>query len=230
MHQKEHLELVYMYIQEMQMVNYICDSCAQSQGYCLWNRYPFQGLSFVVCNYLPGWLRRFLPILYIPIDSVHLWTDSRLVLTWLQDIPTRWNNYIANRLPEIQDITSNFVWHHVPSEDNSADILSRRTDPEELWHSTQWWNRPSSLEQNEDLWPYSNTVTEETPLKQRKHNVCMVNMNVFEEISMKIFFFKTTRESDSLLSPFHRHYKESQEQEMWKFNSWWDRRSLIAMH
>ena len=34
-------------------------------------------------------LIKVLPILCIFIDSVHLWTDSRLVLTWLQDIPTK---------------------------------------------------------------------------------------------------------------------------------------------
>ena len=61
----------------------------------------------------------------------------------LQDIPTRWNTYVANRVFEIQDITSNFIWHHVSSEDNPADILSRGTDPEELWHSSQWWNGPA---------------------------------------------------------------------------------------
>ena len=53
-------------------------------------------------------IKKLVSILYIPIDSVHLWTDSRLVLTWLQDIPRRWNTYVANRISEIQDITSNF--------------------------------------------------------------------------------------------------------------------------
>ena len=54
MHQKEHLELVYVYVQAMQMVNYVRDSCAQSQEFRLWNKYQFQGLSFVVRSYLSG--------------------------------------------------------------------------------------------------------------------------------------------------------------------------------
>jgi len=128
-------------------------------------------------------IKKVLPILCIPIDSVHLWTDSRLVLTWLQDIPTRWNTHVANRVSEIQDITSNFLWHHVASEDNPADILSRGAGPEELWRNSQWWNGPAWLDQGEELWPHSNTVLEETPLKQRRHNVCMANINGFEEIS-----------------------------------------------
>jgi len=60
--------------------------------------------------------------------------------------------------------------------------LSRGTDPEELWHHSQWWNRPSWLVQGEELWPQSNIVIDETPIEQRKHNVCMANTNGFEEI------------------------------------------------
>ena len=103
-------------------------------------------------------------------------------MTWLQDIPKRRNTYAVNRVSEIQDITSNFLWHHVSSEDNPADILSRGTDPEELLHSSQWWNGPSWLAQGEELWSHSNIVIEETSIEQRKHNVCMANTNGLGEI------------------------------------------------
>ena len=118
----------------------------------------------------------------MPMDNVHLWTDSRLVLTWLQGHPTRWNTYVANRVSEIQDTTSNFIWHHVASEDNLADVLSRGTNPEEQRHNSQWWNGPSWLAQGEELWPHSNIVIEETPIEQCKHNVCMANTNGLGEI------------------------------------------------
>jgi hypothetical protein len=181
MHQKEHLELVCIYVQAMQMVNYISDSCAQSQVSPV-KQVSIPRLELCGAQLLVR-LIKVLPILCIPIYSVHLWTDSRLVLTWLQDVPTRWNTYVANRVSEIQDITPNLFWHHVASEDNPAVILSRGTDPEELRHRSQWWNRPSWLVQGEELWPHSNIVVEETPLEQRRHNVCMANINGFEEIS-----------------------------------------------
>ena len=84
---------------------------------------------------------------------------------------------------EIQDITSYLFWHHVASEDNPADILSRETGPEEMWHNSQWWNGPPWLEQSEDSWPHSNIVIEGTPLEQHEHNVCMTNTSDIEEIS-----------------------------------------------
>ena len=127
-------------------------------------------------------IKKVLAILYIPMDSVHLWTDSRLVLTWLQSHPTRWNTYMANSVSKIQDTTSNFIWHHVASEDNPADVLSRGTKPEELRHNSQWWNGPSWLAHGEELWPHSNIVTEEAPVEQRKQNVCMANTNSLGEI------------------------------------------------
>ena len=104
-------------------------------------------------------------------------------MIWLQDVPTKWKTYVANRVSEIQDITSKFFWHHVASEDNPANILSRGTGPEELWHSSQWWNGPSWLEQGEDAWSHSSIVMEGTPLEQPKHNICIANINGVEEIS-----------------------------------------------
>jgi hypothetical protein len=52
---------------------------------------------------------------------------------------------MANKVFKIQDITSNFFWDYVASEDNPADILSRGTGPAKLCHSSQWWNGPSWL-------------------------------------------------------------------------------------
>jgi hypothetical protein len=127
-------------------------------------------------------IKKVLPILCTPIDSVHLWTYSRLVLTWLQGIPTKWNTYVANRVSEIQGITSNCFWHHVASEDNPADVLSKGTDPDELRHHGLWWNRPAWLMQDEQSWPHFNVIVEENLIEQHKTNVCVVNVNGFEEI------------------------------------------------
>ena len=44
-------------------------------------------------------------------------------------------------------------WRHVSSEENSADLLSRRTTISDLKKSRKWWNGPQFLEKNQDEWP-----------------------------------------------------------------------------
>lgn len=61
-----------------------------------------------------------------------------------------WNTFLANRTTEIQALT-NENWNSVISSDNSADIISRGTTPEELVYSGLWWQGPSWLSQ--DSWP-----------------------------------------------------------------------------
>jgi hypothetical protein len=57
-------------------------------------------LELCVPQLLARLIRKVLTILCIAIDSVHQWTDSMLVLTWLQNVPTRWTTYVANRVSE----------------------------------------------------------------------------------------------------------------------------------
>jgi len=112
MHRKERLELVCVCLGN-------ASSNLDSQLVCSMSRVsPVKQISIPrleLCGaqLLARLIKKVLPILCMPMDSVHLWTESRLVLTWLQGHPTRWNTYVANRVSEIQDSTSNFIWHHV---------------------------------------------------------------------------------------------------------------------
>jgi hypothetical protein len=65
------------------------------------------------------------------INSVHLWTDSTIVLAWLAAPATRWKVYVANRVAEIQRLMEieAGTWKHVSSENNPADIISRGVYP-----------------------------------------------------------------------------------------------------
>lgn len=79
------------------------------------------------------------------VDVVHLWTDSQIVLSWLNSHPSRWTTFVANRVSEIQTLTSSFQWHHVSSANNPADILSRGCMPKDLLKSDLWWHGPKFM-------------------------------------------------------------------------------------
>lgn len=60
---------------------------------------------------------------------------------------------LYSRVGEIQRLTEPEIWHHVPSAQNPADILSRGLDPYELINSIAWWQGPAFLQLDEDHWP-----------------------------------------------------------------------------
>ncbi|XP_076384470.1 uncharacterized protein LOC143263257 [Megalopta genalis] len=70
----------------------------------------------------------------IALDTVrfkeYLWTDSTITLAWLRSSPNKWKTFVANRVSQIQGLTSSDSWRHVASEDNPADLISRGTKPE----------------------------------------------------------------------------------------------------
>ncbi|XP_072389402.1 uncharacterized protein [Diabrotica undecimpunctata] len=79
------------------------------------------------------------------IASVRLWTDSQTVLAWINSHPSRWSIFVANRITQIQELTRTYLWNHVGSKDNPADILSRGTTPALLVDNTVWWHEPYFL-------------------------------------------------------------------------------------
>lgn len=85
--------------------------------------------------------------------KTHAWTDSTIVLTWLQSHPSRWKTFIGNRVSEIHTVLKENVWRHVPSKDNPADCASRGLNPSELKQHTLWWSGPQWLKFSEDKWP-----------------------------------------------------------------------------
>ena len=80
--------------------------------------------------------------LNLPIEDVHAWCDSTIVLAWLDGAPKRYKTYVGNR---IASIIPSVAWRHVPTQDNPADCASRGLTPKELKFHDLWWNGPSWL-------------------------------------------------------------------------------------
>ena len=91
--------------------------------------------------------------LNIPVDESCLWTDSSIVLTWIQGPSNKWKTFVGNRITIIQEETSSATWRHVPSQANPADLISRGIDPSTLATSTLWWKGPQWLVQEPSSWP-----------------------------------------------------------------------------
>ena len=112
-------------------------SCPRCVLYQLRDRIP--RLELCGALILAQLLSRCKDILELPMDSVYAWTDSTIMLTWIQGSPRRFKVFVGNRVSQILELTR---WNHVISEDNPADCASRGVFPADLLRNELWWNGP----------------------------------------------------------------------------------------
>ena len=84
-------------------------------------------------------------VLEIPLDHITAWTDSSIVLSWLDGRFRNFKQFTANRVSYIMEHTEPQTWKHVPGVDNPADCASRGMTPQELFQHSLWWQGPSWL-------------------------------------------------------------------------------------
>ena len=112
-------------------------------------------------------------VLNIPMQSIFAWTDSTIVLSWLQGNPRRFKVYVGNRVAQIMDLTSPDCWNHVISSENPADCASRGIFPSEILEHHLWWNGPTWLKLPRTNWPQQILTTDSTP-----EEMCTVSCNI----------------------------------------------------
>ncbi len=91
-------------------------------------------------------------VLNVPMDQIFAWTDSTVVLNWIQGNPRRSKVYVGNRVSQIMDLIPPDRWSHV-SADNPADCASRGLYPSEILTHYLWWNGPDWLKYHQSEWP-----------------------------------------------------------------------------
>lgn len=57
--------------------------------------------------------------------QIKMWTDSMITLQWICSSAQRWKPFVANRVTEIQTLTSPSSWSHIPGKANPADLATR---------------------------------------------------------------------------------------------------------
>jgi hypothetical protein len=97
-------------------------------------------------------------VLEIPMSDTIFWSDSMNVLWWIRGHSRDFKPFVANRIGEIQRCTSPAQWRYVPTDVNSADLLTRGITALELIEKDSWWYGPVFLAEPESKWPV-NMVT-----------------------------------------------------------------------
>lgn len=82
-----------------------------------------------------------------------LWTDSLVTLSWISTHPSRWKDFVRNRVISIQETAPNAMWCYVPGKQNPADCASRGMSVQQLINHNLWWKGPSWLSEPTTSWP-----------------------------------------------------------------------------
>ena len=73
------------------------------------------------------------------------WTDSKVVLGYINNEARRFHTFVANRVQQIKDHTSAEQWKYIDSDANPADHASRGLHVQDLINCECWWNGPTFL-------------------------------------------------------------------------------------
>lgn len=76
------------------------------------------------------------------------WTDSKVVLAWLNSNPAKWKSYVAHRVTDIHSSSQPIEWNYVSTKENPADCASRGIYPHELQDHSLWWEGPKFLKKS----------------------------------------------------------------------------------
>lgn len=139
-------------------------------------------------------MQKTMECLRLAADNVYFWTDSTIVLSWINSEPKTWNTFVANRVSEIQKLTNPSNWKHVKSAENPADILSRGCTSEELLSCDLWWSGPEWLKYSASEWHEEgyNSRREDMPERRKivaglvKSNIKPINYEKYSSYSRLI--------------------------------------------
>ena len=90
---------------------------------------------------------------------VTYWTDSSIVLGYINNDCKRFRTYVANRLNLVHSYSEKHQWRHVGTDDNPADYASRGLSPKSKEKVKVWFDGPDFLWRGEECWPENIVAT-----------------------------------------------------------------------
>ena len=80
------------------------------------------------------------------------WTDSEIVLEYIQNESRKFKVFVANRIEMIRDHTEIYQWYYIGTKDNPAGYSSRGIDVANDQTVQKWFRGPSFLLKPETEW------------------------------------------------------------------------------
>ena len=127
--------------------------------------------------------------LSIQTDSVYAWTDSSIVLSWINSAPGKLKAFAANTVADITDRIPPTCWRYVSTLDNPTDVASRGMSSKELRNFALWWQGPPWLPLPPEDWPIRTDLTPIRDLPEIKTTAMTMSLGE-EDISQRFSSYK----------------------------------------
>ena len=109
----------------------------------------------------------------LKFKEIVYFTDSTIVLAWIQSTSREYKQFVSSRVGEIQSISDPKQWRHIPGEVNVADDVSRGIPVREL--NGRWQHGPEFLRLPQEDWPQDSAEPNENEVaKEIRKIVCTV--------------------------------------------------------
>ncbi|GBM33620.1 hypothetical protein AVEN_203665-1 [Araneus ventricosus] len=130
-------------------------------------------LELAACLLLAQLTRKVLNALKLKIDQVLLWTESTVALSWIDTPPHLLKTFVSNRVAQIQELTKEYHWSHITSNNNPADLLSRGIDAQFLLNNQFWFQGPDSFNSLNSAVELNQSDKNYLPEFKSKDSVCL---------------------------------------------------------
>ncbi|CAB0028265.1 unnamed protein product, partial [Trichogramma brassicae] len=105
-----------------------------------------------------------------PLTSTRAWpwSDSRIVLHWIDSIRRSANSVVDGYVHQIQELTPRSIWRYVPSDKNPADVASRGATCKTSYFHTMPGSRPR-LDEGAPIYGCALKTLDQTALESEAH-------------------------------------------------------------
>lgn len=153
-------------------------------------------------------------VLNLDNNDIFAWSDSHIVLHWINGSPSRWKTFVSHRVSFIQQNLPASCWGYVDSANNPADIASRGILPSDFMQNSLWFTGPLFLLQPKKYWPKFNPAVSNIIPNEEAKTVLLalpIEGNCLSMLLNKFSKFVTLRNTIAYLLRFAHNAKNPHE-------------------